>query len=144
MASFSVRSFQPADREALVALWAGVFPDDPARNAPKLMIDNKLRVQPELLLVAEDDHGIVGAVMAGFDGTRGWIHHLGVALEHRRQGIATALVQAAEEGLRQLGCPKVNLQVRAGNEGVVAFYHAAGYDVEPRVSMGKVLLDPRS
>lgn len=71
MSSPTVRSFRSADRAALVQLWSQVFPDDPPRNAPELMIDNKLLVQPELLLVAELDTDLVGAVIAGFDGTRG-------------------------------------------------------------------------
>ena len=139
MTSCSVRSFKPSDRQTLIALWARVFPDDPPRNAPELMIDNKLKVQPELLLIAELEGQLAGAVMAGFDGVRGWIYHLAVAPEFRRRGIATALVRAAEEGLSRLGCPKVNLQVRAENAGVVDFYKAAGYGVEQRVSMGKSL-----
>jgi ribosomal protein S18 acetylase RimI-like enzyme len=140
MDAATVRSFEPRDRSALIALWAEVFPNDPPRNAPASTIDNKLRVQPELLLVSVVNETLVGAVMAGFDGTRGWIHHLAVAPTHRRRGIATSLVAAAEHGLRRLGCPKVNLQVRAENAGVVAFYERHGYEAEPRVSMGKVLL----
>ena len=103
------------------------------------MIRNKLRVQPELLLVAEAEGELVGAVMAGFDGTTGWIHHLAVLHEFRGRGIATALVRKAEDGLAGLGCPKINLQVRGENEDVVEFYRAAGYEVEQRVSMGKTL-----
>ncbi len=135
----AVRSYRPDDRDSLVSLWARVFPDDPPRNAPDRMIDNKLRVQPELLLVAEDEGALVGAVMAGFDGTRGWIHHLAVIPERRSQGIGATLMRAAEEGLRRLGCPKVNLQVRATNEGVIAFYRSLGYGVEQRASLGKIL-----
>ena len=108
------------------------------------MIRNKLRVQPELLLVAEAEGELVGAVMAGFDGVRGWIYHLAVLPEFRRRGIATALVREAEEGLAGLGCPKINLQVRAENADVVEFYRAAGYEVEERVSMGKTLWDEQS
>lgn len=138
-ATLSIRSFASPDRQALVALWAEVFPDDPPGNAPQIMIDNKLKVQPELLLVGELDQVIVGAVMAGFDGVRGWIYHLAVAPQHRRRGFATQLVQAAEAGLRRLGCAKVNLQVRAQNQAVVAFYRRLGYQVEERVSMGRRL-----
>ncbi len=135
----TVRSYRPDDRESLVSLWDRVFPDDPPWNAPDRMIENKLRVQSELLLVAEDDRSLVGAVMAGFDGTRGWMYHLAVAPERRSQGIGTTLVRAAEDGLRELGCPKVNLQVRATNDGVITFYQKLGYGVEQRASLGKVL-----
>lgn len=135
----SVRPFQHGEREALQRLWARVFPDDPPWNAPEVMIENKLKVQPELLLVGKVDGTLVGAVIAGFDGVRGWIYHLAIAPEYRRRGFATQLVRAAEDGLRRLGCPKVNLQVRAVNHEVVAFYRSIGYEIEERVSMGRRL-----
>lgn len=141
--SFSIRSFQEADRDQVEQLWARVFPDDPPWNAPGVLIDNKLRVQRELFLVAVSNDAVVGALMAGFDGVRGWIHHLAVSPDHRRRGIATALVRAAEERLGALGCPKVNLQVRATNTDVVAFYRRLGYGVEERVSMGRRLRENR-
>lgn len=136
---FLIRSYRPSDRAALEALWHRVFPDEPPRNAPGLLIDRKMRVQPELLLICEHDAGIVGAVMAGFDGVRGWIAHLAVAPELRRRGMATQLMREAERQLRALGAPKINLQVRATNRGVVAFYEKLGYEIEERVSMGRVL-----
>jgi len=134
-----VRAFKSGDRRALEQLWSRVFPNDPPSNAPALMIETKLKVQPDLLLVGTVDDAVVGAVMAGFDGVRGWLYHLAVAPEWRRRGFATQLVRAAESALRALGCPKVNLQVRATNSDVVAFYRSIGYDTEERVSMGRRL-----
>jgi ribosomal protein S18 acetylase RimI-like enzyme len=151
---FSVRTFRDGDRCAVEALWARVFPDDPPRNAPGRMIDSKLEVQPELLLVAEvvgsSSDGqvgaaqaqIAGAVIAGYDGVRGWIYHLAVVPELRRRGLGAQLVRAAEERLRALGCPKVNLQVRPGNREVIAWYRRLGYEIEERVSLGR-LLEPK-
>ena len=136
---FSVRSYRSSDRAELESLWRRVFPDDPPWNAPALMIEAKLRVQPELLLIGECDARIVGAVIAGFDGVRGWIYHLAIAPEFRRRGFATRLVRTAENALLQLGCSKINLQVRAANRDVVAFYRKLGYEVEERVSMGRRL-----
>jgi hypothetical protein len=138
-----VRAFREEDRASLLALWARSFPDDPPWNAPHLMIENKLKVQPELLLVGESGGSIVGAVMAGFDGVRGWLHHLAVAHDHRRKGFATKLVHAAEEGVRRLGCTKVNLQLRVTNHEVVSFYRSLGYQIEERVSMGRRFDDPK-
>ena len=135
----SIRAFRNADRPQLLALWARVFPDDPPWNAPEVLIENKLKVQPELLFVGELAGTIVGAVMAGFDGVRGWMYHLAVAPEVRRRGFATQLVRAAEQGLRALGCQKVNLQIRATNQEVGAFYRSVGYQIEERVSMGRRL-----
>jgi ribosomal protein S18 acetylase RimI-like enzyme len=137
--NLTIRPFEAADRPALEGLWGRVFPDDPPGNAPAVMVANKLKVQPELLLVGVLGDALIGAVMAGFDGVRGWIYHLAVAPESRRRGIATQLVRAAESGLRKLGCPKVNIQVRASNSGVVAFYESLGFTVEERISMGRRL-----
>jgi ribosomal protein S18 acetylase RimI-like enzyme len=80
-----------------------------------------------------------GTVLAGFDGVRGWVHHLAVHASYRRQGLARSLMTAAEKGLAALGCPKVNLQVRATNSAVVGFYRSLGYVVEDRTSLGKRL-----
>ena len=144
-AEVEIRPFAEADRAAVIALWREAFPDDPPWNEPEVMIRLKCRVQPELFLVGCVDGRVVGAVMAGFDGVRGWIHHLAVAPGARRKGVAARLMHAAERGLARLGCPKVNLQIRSANNAVVAFYRAIGYAVEDHVSMGKRLggKDPR-
>ena len=134
-----VRSFEAQDHDEVVSLWKDIFPDDPPWNEPTIVIRRKLTVQPELFLVGHVDGRLVATVLAGFDGVRGWIHHLAVRRSHRRQGIARALMAAAEEGLAKLGCPKVNLQVRATNSGVVSFYRTLGYSVEERASLGKRL-----
>lgn len=139
ISSIAVRAFEPRDRESLEGLWSRVFADDPQWNAAALMINNKLKVQPELLLVATVDDLLVGAVIGGFDGVRGWLYHLAVAPERRRSGIATRLVRAAEQRLRDLGCPKVNIQLRASNAAVAAFYESLGYATEERISMGRRL-----
>ena len=76
-------------------------------------------------------------VVGGFDGVRGWVYHLAVHPEHRRQGIGRLLMRAVERGLEQLRCPKVNLQVRASNAPVIAFYQSIGYALEERTSLGK-------
>ena len=103
------------------------------------MIRRKLSVQPDLFLVGVVDSRLVGSVLAGFDGVRGWIHHLAVDPTFRRRRYATDLIGAAEEGLELIGCPKPNLQVRAGNASALAFYESLGYKVEERISLGKRL-----
>jgi ribosomal protein S18 acetylase RimI-like enzyme len=136
----SVRPFCADDRPAVLGLWAEAFHSDPAHNDSDAMIDRKLRIQPDLFLVAVDRDGhIVGSVMAGYDGVRGWIHRLCVRQACRRRGVGTTLLMAAEDGLARMGCPKVNLQVRTANAGAVGFYRAVGYRRDKNVSMGKLL-----
>ena len=134
-----IRPYEPQDQAEVISLWKDVFSDDPLWNEPATVIRRKLTVQPELFLVGYADGRLVATVLAGFDGVRGWIHHLAVHPAHRRRGIARALMGAAEEGLAKLGCPKVNLQVRATNTAVVSFYRALGYSIEERTSLGKRL-----
>ena len=77
--------------------------------------------------------------MGGFDGHRGWIYSLAVDATHRRQGVGRALVRQMEFLLRQRGCLKLNLQVRASNAAVIDFYEELGFEVEQNISMGKRL-----
>ena len=134
-----VRVYQPADLHSVIEMWRVVFPNDRPWNEPRDVIQRKNSVQRELFLVCEVEARVVGTVLAGFDGVRGWVHHLAVLPEFRRRGLATLLMRTAERDLTRAGCPKLNLQVRASNSEVVAFYESLGYTVEDRISLGKPL-----
>jgi ribosomal protein S18 acetylase RimI-like enzyme len=134
-----IREYRDQDHDAVVAIWGTVFPMDPSWNEPVEFIRRRRSVQHDLFWVAQDGADIVGTVLAGYDGVRGWIYHLAVDPSRRRRGIARLLMQAAEDRLEHLGCPKINLQVRMNNTSVVEFYKTLGYSVEERVKMGKPL-----
>jgi len=123
-----IRPFQPADEKAVVALWRQC---DLIRtwNDPHKDIARKLHVRPDLFLVGVLDGRIVASVMAGYEGHRGWLNYLAVAPELQRRGLARALVTEAERLLRAEGCPKINLQVRTSNTGVIEFYRRLGVDI---------------
>ena len=108
-------------------------------NDPRKDIARKLRVQRELFLVGVDGDRIAGTLMAGYEGHRGWINYLAVDPERRRRGFARVLMAAAEERLRALGCPKINLQIRNDNADAIAFYRRIGFAEDASVSMGKRL-----
>lgn len=127
------------DRDGVVALWEQVFREDPPWNEPAKVIAQKQRFLPELFLVGRCDEVVVSTVVGGYDGVRGWMHHLATHPSHRRNGFARLLVEELQVRLRQLGCVKLNLQVRDGNHSVVAFYERLGFVVEPRSSLGKLL-----
>jgi ribosomal protein S18 acetylase RimI-like enzyme len=135
-----IRPFRESDEASVVALWHAVFPDDPPWNEPTLVVQRKLAVQRDLFLVAIRRDRLVGTALAGFDGFRGWVYHLAITPDERGHGFGRSLMGEVEDRLRALGCPKLNLQVRAANHGVVAFYRDLGYSVEERVSMGKRLV----
>jgi len=127
----------PSHRNQVVALWETVFAYGTAHNRPGLVIDKKLAVNDELFFVALDENKVVGTVMAGYDGHRGWIYSVAVSPSHRREGVGSQLVSHAERELIAKGSVKINLQIMQGNESVTAFYLALGFSVEKRISMGK-------
>ena len=133
-----IRRFEPQDENAVVALWeaCGLTRswNDPAKD-----IARKISDSPVGFLVGCEDGEIVGSVMVGYDGHRGWVNYLAVAPSARRQGYGCLLMAEAEAHLKQVGCPKLNLQVRSENESVLAFYERLGYTREERVSFGKQL-----
>jgi ribosomal protein S18 acetylase RimI-like enzyme len=136
-AKLSIRAYEPGDEEQIIALWREVFPDDPPHHDPLEIIHLKTADQPELFFVAAKGPAVVGTIMAGYDGHRGWIYRVAVSPRHQRQGIGSSLVRHAERALRARGAPKINLQIRGTNRGVVAFYERLGFMVEDRISMGK-------
>ena len=135
----AIDAYADADFAGVDRLWRDAFADDALRNTAAVAIPQKLRYQRELFLVAHDRGDVVGSVMAGYDGHRGWISRVAVLSSHRGQGIARALLTEVEQRLAQLGAPKVNLQVVTSNAAVVPFYEGLGYVTEPRISMGKSL-----
>ena len=121
------------------ALWREAFPNDAPWNKASTAIAEKMRFQPDLMLVALEGLLVVGSVMAGYEGHRGWISRIAVLRTHRHKRIGRALLLEAEKRLAALGCIKINLQVVERNSAVVRFYEEAGYEIEPRVSMSKRL-----
>lgn len=138
LAAMRIRPFASVDEAVVLALWQSCGLVKP-QNDPRKDIARKLRVNPEWFLVAESGGRIVGAVMAGYEGHRGWINYLAVDPARRRAGLGRALMAEAERVLRAAGCPKINLQVRPENRDVVAFYEAIGFSVEGAISLGKRL-----
>ena len=135
-----IRPYQTADESAVVALWEACGLVAP-QNDPHKDIERKLGVNPEWFLIAEADGRIVGTVMAGYEGHRGWINYLAVAPSRQRTGLGQTLMAEAEKRLRAAGCPKINLQVRPTNRDVIAFYERIGFSVEGTVSLGKRLVN---
>jgi ribosomal protein S18 acetylase RimI-like enzyme len=134
----SIRPFVPADERHVVELWRQC---ELLRTwcDPRQDIARNQQSACGRLFVAVADDQAVATVMVGYDGRRGWINYLAVAPAHRRKGLGRAMMHAAEHYLLTLGCPKVNLQVRDSNQGVLAFYSALGYRDDRVISLGKRL-----
>ena len=135
----SIRAFQPADTDTVVALWQLCDLTRPW-NDPYRDIERKLAQDPALFLVGEIDTVLVASVMGGYDGHRGWVNYLAVNPAYRRQGLGEAMMRDLEARLLAIGCPKINLQIRRDNEAVHAFYRRIGFGEDDVASFGKRLI----
>lgn len=147
-----IRAFAEADRRGLVDLWRRCELTRPW-NDPDRDIDRKVAHSGGLFVAldaptqattdttVDTTTQVVGSVMAGYDGHRGWVNYLAVDPAWRGSGLGRRLMVVAEEYLRAVGAPKINLQIRTENVGAMAFYHAIGFDTDTVVSMGKRLVD---
>lgn len=135
-----VRTYRDTDEGAVLSLWTRAGIDRPWLDL-RAEIREKRRRDRSLFLVAvaAADGQVVGAVMGAYDGRRGWVYHLAADPALPRQGIGTALMRTLERRMRRLGVTKINLQVRADNLSVVAFYERLGYADEHLTSLGKRL-----
>jgi ribosomal protein S18 acetylase RimI-like enzyme len=138
MARMRIRSYHPDDEPAVIALWHSCALIVPQNN-PLADIRRKILVSPDLFLVGILDSQLIATVMAGYEGHRGWINYLAVAPTHQRNGYGRRIMEHAEGLLRERGCPKINLQVRATNREVIEFYRRLGFAVDDVLSMGKRL-----
>jgi ribosomal protein S18 acetylase RimI-like enzyme len=134
-----IREFKIDDYQMVRDLWkdAGLIlrPGDELED-----VELKLQRDPDLFLVAEQDDMIVGCVIGGWDGRRGWIYHLAVKPEHQRKKIGAGLVHEVEKRLVAKGAKKVNAQVYRWNEKSSDFFKAIGYEAQPDLIMiGKQL-----
>ena len=133
-----IRPYQASDLAQVLALWRACNLTI-AANDPRKDIERMLAVSLEQFLLGKFEGKVVASVMTGYEGHRGWINYLAVAPSHRRKSYGRLMMAAAEQLLDELGCPKINLQVRSANASVVAFYASLGYVIDDVVSMGKRL-----
>ncbi|MDB5738302.1 MAG: acetyltransferase [Sphingomonas bacterium] len=123
---------------AVITLWQAAGLVRPW-NDPHTDITTALACASSTVLAAHAGNALVGTVMAGFDGHRGWLYYLAVAEDHRRKGLGRALVAAAEAWLAERGAPKVQLMIRSENKAVADFYEKIGYERSDVMILGKRL-----
>ena len=131
-----IRSYQLKDQKSVISLWERCNLTRPW-NDPQKDISRKLEVNPELFLVGTIGDKIVASIMVGYEGHRGWINYLAVDPDYQQKGYGRLLMEMAEYKLDELGCPKINLQIRKDNLQAIEFYKALGYLVDDTLSLGK-------
>ena len=138
-AEFRIRPFRDGDEDDVVALWKVCDLVRPW-NSPRRDIDSARTGRSSEIFVAvagDGEERIVGSVMAGYDGHRGWVYYVAAQPEYRSRGLGRQLMRHAETWLEGQGAPKVMLMIREENEGVRRFYEGLGYEVERRTVMSR-------
>ena len=145
--SYEIVSFAEEHRQGVIHLWqeCGLTR---SWNDPDKDIDRKLKDPVGRLLVLlcreperpDAEPQIAGSVMVGYDGHRGSIYYLAIAPKHQGKGLGQKLMAYCEAFLTELGCPKINLFVRADNEAATGFYNALGYVMDTSPAYGKRLI----
>lgn len=131
-----------ADQDAVIALWQERGLTRPW-NDPAADFARALAGTDSAVLVMRDDGGdgagLLGSVMVGYDGHRGWVYYLAVASDRQRGGIGRALMAAAEDWLRDRGAPKIQLMVREDNAAALGFYEGLGLERQKVVTLGRFI-----
>lgn len=128
-----MRAGGEADIDAVMTIWAGSRSGHASTEDRREDLEQLLADRPGSLIVVEIDGDPAGAVIAGWDGWRGGIYRLAVLDEHRRRGIGTLLVEAAESHLRGRGCRRVTALVGRDDKRAGCFWDAAGYPIDEEV-----------
>ncbi len=115
------------EEEAVVALWQACGLTRPW-NDPLADIALARDGAASDILLHRRGGAPVCSIMVGHDGHRAWVYYVATHPDHRRAGLARAAMGAAEDWAVARGVPKLHLMVRPGNEEVVAFYAALGYE----------------
>lgn len=112
-----IREPQISEYDAIIDLWQKTNLTRPWNN-PRADIERAMDCATSTVFVAAHGAQIIGSVMTGYEGHRGWIYYLAVAPHHQKQGIGKELVMTAENWLKNQGCPKIMLMIRKENTDI--------------------------
>jgi ribosomal protein S18 acetylase RimI-like enzyme len=127
--------FSPSDYDEVMALWQATegltLREADSRDA----VTRYLARNPRLSFIARDGGRVVGAVLGGTDGRRGYLQHLAVAPTHRHQGLGRSLAARVLEGLGILGIAKCHLFIRREHVEAREFWERSGWTVRDDVTL---------
>ena len=138
IAALAIADIADADVAEVVALWQRCGLTRPWNDPPGDIALARAK-ENSTVLVGRADGVIVASVMVGHDGHRGWVYYVAVDPDRQKQGFGRAVMEAAEQWLRQTGIAKMQLMVRPDNNKVQAFYESLDYEEQERIIYAKWL-----
>jgi putative acetyltransferase len=137
----TVRVFRIEDYDGVIALWrrtegVGLNESDTRRAIAAYLLRN-----PRMSFVAERDDRIIGAVLCGHDGRRGYLHHLAVSKRYRQRGLGRRLVDACLAKLRRVGIQKCNIFIFANNAAGMKFWSHTGWKLRTELRLMQIRLE---
>ena len=142
MLTLSIRNAIAEDEENTVSLWRACGLAASHNDLTQHFRFARAKPNSDILVGVSLEGQIVGSVMAGHDGHRGWLYYVAAAPDRRLQGIGKQMVAAGEEWLRDRRVVKVMLLVRDTNRQAVDFYNRIGFETISRVVMQKWMGEP--
>ncbi|MGA7808010.1 GNAT family acetyltransferase [Bradyrhizobium sp.] len=136
--AITIAAIEDADVAAVIALWQRCELVRPW-NDPAADIALARRGPNAAILLGRDGDSIAATVLVGHDGHRGWVYYVAVDPAHRQKGYGRAIMNAAEDWLREAGIEKLQLMVRPDNDTVRAFYEQIGFGEQKRLIYAKWL-----
>ncbi len=123
-----IRSTVPEDIPEVIRFWRDMEGIGLSESDSVLALTSYLQRNPELSFVVRNEHQkIIGAVLCGHDGRRGYLHHLAVARNYRKMGIGRALVEKCLSSLQALNILKCNIFLFSENSAGESFWREMGW-----------------
>jgi len=136
MEKLFIRIYEKKDENEVIELWKICNLIVP-KNDPNLEINSKVNFQPDLFFIGLLQKKLISTIMVGYEGHRGWINYLVVHPNYQRKGFGRQLMDYATKILSNMGCQKINIQVRESNRSVIQFYKKLGFTDDKVLSYGK-------
>ncbi|MCJ7650319.1 MAG: GNAT family N-acetyltransferase [Candidatus Lokiarchaeota archaeon] len=137
-----IEKFTMESYEDIVDLWrkSGI---SVGSTDTKNEIERMLQRNPNLFLIGKIDNKVIGAVMGGFDGRRGYVHHLAIDPDYQRRGFGTMIIENLIKKFRKIGVHKVHLFIEKDNKELVEFYMNLGWEIRDDLIMMSLVPDEK-
>jgi len=135
-----IEKFSMKFYEDIIRIWrkAGinVGSSDTKDELEKMFLRN-----PNLFLIGKINEQVIAVVIGGFDGRRGYVHHLAVDLEYQKKGYGKMIMNKLIERFREIGAHKIHLFIEKYNQEVVSFYRNLGWEIRDDLIMMSYIPD---